>query len=363
MRVVQVTESLEIGGAERVVVVLANDLARRHAVTIICTKRIGALAAQLDPAVRVICTGAREGNDPRLVGKLRRELRTLDAEVVHTHDWGGFLETMLAAKLAGARRRVHTVHGAYMAYPPGFASTCKKSLRHWLERRVAPRGAVVCVSDALRQHVVEEVGLPDRALVTIANGIEVGPPLARAPRVAGAPRFITVGRLAAVKNVTMLLQAFAEAVGRHPGATLRIVGDGPERPMLERRASELGIAARVEFLGFRSDTDALLAEADAFVLASLSEGIPMAVLEAMRAGLPVIATRVGGIPATVLDGETGVLVDSGDAPALARVLCRAAAAPAEFAALGMAGYRRVAEHFSMAAMVRGYERLYGAGTA
>jgi glycosyltransferase involved in cell wall biosynthesis len=172
-----------------------------------------------------------------------------------------------------------------------------------------------------------------------------------------------VGRLAAVKNVGMLLDSFARVVARFPAATLRIVGDGPERAALERRAVELGVASQVGFLGFRSDTDALLADADAFVLASFSEGIPMAVLEAMRAGLPVIATRVGGIPATVTDGGTGVLVDSGDVDALARALGRAAAEPGEFDSLGLAGYRRVAEHFSMDAMVRSYERLYGAGSS
>jgi glycosyltransferase involved in cell wall biosynthesis len=119
----------------------------------------------------------------------------------------------------------------------------------------------------------------------------------------------------------------------------------------------------VQFLGFRSDTDALLGDADAFVLASLSEGVPMAVLEAMRAGLPVIATRVGGIPATVQDGTTGVLVDSGDGDALARALATVAVEPDVFAAMGLAGYRRVAEQFSMAAMVRSYERLYGVDAA
>jgi len=363
VRVVQVTESLEIGGAERVVVVLANDLARRHSVTVVCTKRIGGLAPGLDPSVRVICLGSGEGNDPRLVARLRRELKSAGADVVHTHDWGVFLETMLAAKLERTPRRVHTVHGAYMSYPPGFVSRFKKALRHWVERQLSPRGYIVCVSDALRQHVAEEVGLPDRAMVTIQNGIEVGVAPMRSPRIAGAPRFITVGRLAAVKNVGMMLDAFARVVAQFPVATLRIVGDGPERVALERRSAELGIASQVEFMGFRSDTDALLGGADAFVLASLSEGIPMAVLEAMRAGLPVIATRVGGIPTTVLDGVTGVLVDSGDVDALARALVRVATASAEFDSLGLAGYRRVAEHFSMAAMVRSYERLYGAGTS
>ncbi len=361
MRVVQVTESLEIGGAERVVVVLANALARRHEVSIVCTKRTGALAQGLDPRVRVDCLGQGEGNDPRLIGRLYRYFRARRAEVVHTHDWGVFLDTMIAAKLARVRTRVHTVHGAYMAYPPGTWSARKKALRHWLERRVAPRGTIACVSDALRAHVTEEVGIAGDAMVTIPNGIAVGAPPPRAPDSA-AVRFITVGRLAPVKNVALLLDAFVQLVAAHPDVSLCIVGDGPERAALEQQAARLGITARVEFAGFRSDTDALLAAADAFVLASISEGIPMAVLEAMRAGLPVVATRVGGIPATVADGSTGILVESRDVAGLARALARIVTERRAAQAMGRAGFERVAALFSMDAMVSGYERLYGAET-
>lgn len=362
MRVVQVTESLEIGGAERVVVVLANALARRHQVSVVCAKRIGALAAGLDPRVKVDCLGKGEGNDPRLIAHLYRYFRTQRVDVVHTHDWGVFLDTMIAARLARVRTRVHTVHGEYMAYPPGKWPARKKALRHWLERRVAPLGTIACVSDALRAHVGAEVGIADEAMVTIPNGIAVGPPPVRAPLVpADTVRFITVGRLAPVKNVALLLDAFAQVVASHSNVSLRIVGDGPERARLEQQAAQLGISAQVDFAGFRSDTDALLGAADAFVLPSLSEGIPMAVLEAMRAGLPVVATRVGGIPTTVADGATGILVESRDVAGLGRALMRVIEDRGAAEAMGRAGFDRVAALFSMDAMVSGYERLYAAG--
>ncbi len=363
MRVVQVTESLEIGGAERVVVVLANALARRHEVSVVCAKRIGALAEGLDARVTVDCLGKGEGNDPRLIGHLYQYLRRNRVDVVHTHDWGVFLDTLIAARLARVRVCVHTVHGEYMAYPPGAWSALKKALRHWLERRVAPRGTIACVSDALRTHVRAEVGIAHEAMVTIPNGIAVGAPPVRPLSTHGARpvRFITVGRLAAVKNVGMLLEAFAQVVAAHPQVSLRIVGDGPERARLEQQAAQLGVAKQVDFAGFRSDTDALLGAADAFVLASISEGIPMAVLEAMRAALPVVATRVGGIPNTVADGATGILVESRDVAGLAGALTRIVTERAAAEVMGRAGFERVAALFSMDAMVSGYERLYGAG--
>jgi len=117
----------------------------------------------------------------------------------------------------------------------------------------------------------------------------------------------------------------------------------------------------VKFLGFRSDVDALLAQADVFVLTSLSEGIPMAILEAMKTGLPVVATRVGGVPATVEDGVTGLLVESGDERALTRALASLIEHPQSAVAMGAAGHARVQREFSVDAMVAAYEATYRAG--
>jgi len=364
MRIVQVTESLEIGGAERVVVTLANELARRHDCSVICLKQQGALAADL-AGVPVSCIDKREGNDPGAVLRLARALRRARAEVVHSHDWGGYLDVMMAAWLARVPVAAHTVHGKYMAYPPGRLAAFKKSLRHFCERRAARRyGNVICVSDALRAHVAEEVGLPESATRTIVNGVAVRP-LAR-ERVAqpGAARLVSVGRLAAVKNIALLIRAFAPLAARWPQLSLSIVGDGPERGALEKLAVELGLTGAVHFLGFRSDIDELLAQSDVFVLTSLSEGIPMSILEAMKSGLPVVATRVGGVPATVADGETGVLVDSGDERALTRALATLIEHPRSAQAMGEAGHARAAAQFSVDAMVSAYESVYrGAGSA
>jgi glycosyltransferase involved in cell wall biosynthesis len=358
MRIVQVTESLEIGGAERVVVTLANELARRHETLVVCLKRVGPLAADLR-ASPVTCLDKREGNDPGVVLRLARQLRASRADVVHAHDWGCYLDAMGAAWLAGVPVAVQTVHGEYMAYGPGRLTALKKSLRHFLERRAAAHfGNVVCVSDALRAHVGAEIGIPEDRLLTISNGVQV-PPLVRTRRAErGALRIISVGRLAAVKNYGLLLRAFAAIAATSPRASLTLVGDGPERAPLERLAGELGVAGAVRFLGFRTDIDELLAQADVFALTSTSEGIPMSILEAMKSGLAVVATRVGGVPATVADGETGLLVDSGDEAMLARALHALNEDPGRVASLGVNGHARVLARFSVDAMVAGYETLY-----
>ena len=358
MRIVQVTESLEIGGAERVVVTLTNALAARHETSVICLKQVGALAADLAGSP-VTCLRKGEGNDPGAMMRLARALRAARAEVVHAHDWGCYLDAMGAAWLADVPVAVQTVHGAYMAYPPGLLNGIKKSLRHFLERRAEARyGNVVCVSDALRAHVSQEIGIADARLLTIANGVQV-PPRAQARQGEhGALRFISVGRLAAVKNYALLLRGFAPLVARFPGTTLTLVGDGPERAALEKLAADCGIGASVRFLGFRSDIDELLAQADVFVLSSLSEGIPMSILEAMKSGLSVVATRVGGVPATVIDGETGLLVASEDEPALTAALATLLANPARASAMGMAGHARALARFSVDAMVAAYEAVY-----
>jgi sugar transferase (PEP-CTERM/EpsH1 system associated) len=358
MRIVQVTESLEIGGAERVVVTLANALSARHETSVICLKKLGALARDL-PESAVSCLGKREGNDPGAILRLARALRQARADVVHAHDWGCYLDTMSAAWLARVPVAVHTVHGEYMTYAPGRLNALKKSLRHFFERRAASRfGNVVCVSDALRAHVAEEIGIVDSRLRTIANGVQVGP-LARTRRCEpGALRFISVGRLAAVKNYALLLRAFAPLAARWPGSTLTLVGDGPERASLEKLTAELRIGGNVQFLGFRSDIDELLAQSDVFVLASLSEGIPMSILEAMKSGLSVVATRVGGVPATVVDGETGILVASEDEAAFTGALASLVEDPPRVQAQGAAGHARALAKFSVEAMVAAYESLY-----
>jgi sugar transferase (PEP-CTERM/EpsH1 system associated) len=360
MRIVQVAESLDFGGAERVVVDLSNALARNHEVSVVCVKRVGELASQLSPGVQVQCLNKPEGTDLRLPLRLARLFENRRADVVHIHHWGVFLEATFAASRAGVQTILHTAHGKY---PQG--SGVKQALRHWLERRASGRcKRVVCVSDALLAYVVEEIGLRPELLQTIVNGIDVAE--LREPRNARGQEefvFVAVGRLAAVKNYPLMLEAFAEASARAGQLRLLIAGDGPERGTIEALVAERRLESKVRLLGFTQDVNSVLKNADAYVISSLSEGTPMAVLEAMRAGLPVLATRVGGLPTVIREGETGLLVPSGDVTALSRAMVELASDPGRSRAMGDAGYRHVLGHFSLRSMVAAYENLYANGRA
>jgi len=359
LRVLHVIESLEFGGAEKVAIDLANEMAARHQVTICCVKRRGDLARSVDPKIPVLCLGKGEGNDYWLPFRLGRIVRASRIEVLHTHEWGVFLEGALAGFLARTPVLVHTVHGPYPAYAPGWRSRLKLALRHALERH-AIRGfaKLVTVADSIQAYIRDDIGIGVGRMTTIHNGIRIGSAAQRRAARDGGVTFISVGRLAKIKNHKTMIRAFHATGERH--SRLLLVGDGPERAALEALARELGMERRVEFLGFRHDVAELLAASDAFVISSDHEGVSIAVLEAMRAGLPVVGTRVGGMPETVRDGLTGLLVPAGDAGAMARALRSLIESPDLRAQLGSEGRRYLEAEFSIETMVFRYEQVYRA---
>lgn len=357
IRILQLIESLEFGGAEKVVIDLANQLAVHHAVTICCVKRLGELAGDVDPRVRVLCLEKGEGNDYRLPFRLARIAAASGIEVIHTHEWGVFLEGTLAGVLARTPVMVHTVHGPYTAYPSGGRSRLKRSIRHAIERRAIRRFAkLVTVADSMQEYIRDEIGISASRMTTIHNGIRMEPLIQGNTARNSCVTFISVGRLAKIKNHALMIRAF-RATGEKRSRLL-LVGDGPERAALEALARELGLGGRVEFLGFRHDVAELLATSDAFLISSDHEGLSIAVLEAMRAGLPVIGTRVGGMPEAVQEGRTGLLVAKGDVEAMARAMRLLLDSPDERARLGSEGRRYLEAEFSIESMVSRYEQFY-----
>lgn len=358
MRILHVIESLEFGGAEKVVIDLANAQSRNNEVAICCVKRLGDLRNEVVDGVQVFCLNKAEGNDPLIAVRIARWVRAHHVEVLHTHNWGVFLEGALARLLAPRVMAINTVHGPYMDYPPGLVARTKRGLRHLAERVLAPAYArVIVVSAAIAHYIETDIGIAPHRLATLHNGIDTNAPARRecADRVV---QFIAVGRLAAIKNHRLLLEAFARVVDVHPNARLTLVGDGPERAELESRADERGIASRVWFAGFRHDIADQLARADVFVVSSDYEGVSIAVLEAMRAGLPVVGTDVGGMSETVESGVTGLLVPARDTAALANAMAKLAGDQNCRERMGALARRRLVEHFSIDAMLRQYERHY-----
>jgi glycosyltransferase involved in cell wall biosynthesis len=198
--------------------------------------------------------------------------------------------------------------------------------------------------------------LPAHQVEVVRNGIDTRRFAFAGPRAGGPAVF--VARLAPEKDVPTLLRATALICRQRPGFRLAIAGDGPSLPEMRRLVSDLNIADRVQFLGLVHNVPALLAEARLFVLSSISEGVPLTLLEAMASGLPVVATSVGGTPEVVNDCETGLLVPPRDPPALAAAMTRLLDDNDLARTMGEAGRRRVERHFDIRQMVATYERIY-----
>jgi sugar transferase (PEP-CTERM/EpsH1 system associated) len=303
--------------------------------------------------------GKRPGLDPRMVPALVRLLRRERVDVIHAHNQAAALYGGLAGLLCG-RPLVVTRHGASYG----------KDLSHLMLGRVGALIAkrVVCVGQEACQVARRVDHVPEARLRLIYNGVDTGlyrpDPVARA-RVRAElgltpqePAFISVGRLSAEKDYPTLLKALALLGESGPVPRLLMVGDGPERPALERATGELGLGGAVLWLGERQDVPRLLAACDAFALSSLSEGVSIAILEAMAVGLPVAATLVGGNLELVEQGRTGLLGPPADPPALAQALGQLLGDLAGARAKGQAARARAEERFSLAATAGAYAGLY-----
>ncbi len=364
MRVLHVVPNLVPYGLQRMVAILAARADRsRFEISIVSLydEEPGSLAAQLQSeGVRVFHLGKRRGLDVRMFGRIAKVLRQVRPDIIHTHNY--VLRYTLPATLAfRTRLAVHTIHNV--------ADHEVDGLGVWLQRH-AFRGAVhpVVIAESAAESFERVYRMPRPAL--ILNGIEVARySRPRAPRENGDVRFVCVARFFPQKNHRDLLAAFAAGPARMPHCRLWLAGDGYLRPELEQQARELGIAAQVEFLGRREDVAGLLAECDVFVLASLWEGNPLSVMEAMAAGLPVVVTAAGGVPELVESETHGMVVAPGDVPALAEAMLRVARDPALRQAMGDAGAAHARARFDYGRMVEDYEALYeqlmppGTGTA
>jgi glycosyltransferase involved in cell wall biosynthesis len=283
-----------------------------------------------------------------------RALRKVRPAVFHAHLTTplGCKYGLLAARLANVPGIVGTVH-----LVPGVGSGFRYGLSQRLISACLQR--YIAVSQAIADRLLTGLRVPPRKLRVIQNGIplaRLGTPTRSAERASTQrrPVVLVVARLEEQKGHAYLL----EAAQHIPEVDLAFAGEGSKRSELEAQADALGLADRVRFLGFRSDVPDLLAECDIFVLPSLCEGMPLAVLEAMAARKPVVATAISGIDETVVHGVTGVLVPPGDPAALANAIWSLLADPEASMRLGMAGRARVEREFQAETMVARVESVY-----
>ena len=290
--------------------------------------------------------------DLRGLLELHRLCRRERPDILHTNSSKAGVLGCLAGFLAGVPVRVFTAHGwAFMAF-----SGTKARFYLWthrLIRRLATR--IVCVAEQELALGVAVGACSVERSVVIYNGIDVGAAIQARPD-GDPPVVVTVGRLKAPKDYATLVQA----LGRLQAGSFRavLIGGGPDRPLVEEAIREHGLETGVELLGERDDVPEQLAEADVFALSSTSEGLPLSVIEAMAAGLPVVATAVGGVPELVVEGETGLLAPARDPEALAQALGQLLDDRGLRERLGEAGRARAEERFDLPRFREAHIALY-----
>jgi glycosyltransferase involved in cell wall biosynthesis len=308
--------------------------------------------------------------DLRAAFRLAAIIRRLRPEILHTHTAKAGAVGRVAALLAGAARPpivVHTFHGHVLR---GYFDPVRTGVFRRLERSLArSTTALIAVSPEVRDDLVALGVAPKEKFAVVRLGIELD------RRVGGGadgradtrellgipPDGFTVGwigRMTGVKRTDDVLLAVRRLRERGVEARLCMVGDGPDRDGVEERAHELGIARNCLFLGYQDDVAPFYAAFDALVLASGNEGTPVSAIEALASGRPVVATRVGGVPDVVRDGEDGFLVEAGDVEAMADRLALLAADPGLSARLGETGRARVLPRYSVGRLIDDVDLLY-----
>lgn len=306
-------------------------------------------------------------DDWRAFFRLWKLFRRERPSVVHTHTAKAGALGRLAARLAGVPVVVHSFHGhVFHGYFDSFWSKLIVCVERALGRLTDC--IVIAGGSALRDDIVRYRIVPTDKIVLIPYGIDLQPYLnAHSERgrfraslgISSTTRLIgIVGRLVSVKNHRMFLAAAQKVCAAFPQACFVVVGDGELRPELEGEAVRLGLANRVIFTGWRRDLPAVYADLDLLALTSFNEGTGLVLVEAMAAGCPVVATRVGGVPDVVRDGITGRLVDTEDADGLASVIAKMLADSQQTRAMVEAARTDVARRYTIEALVRHTESLY-----
>jgi len=362
LRVLHVVEAMHQGGAETLVVEHVRH-AGAGVESLVCALNRGGPAMEAAEALgaRTFVLGDAPDRLSRLI-QLARLMRSERVAVANGHNPTGGLYAALAGKLAGVPVVVRTEHSIHYR---GRHSALYPSLIEPLVTLLTRR--VIGVCEAVRESHAVRLRWAESRFVTIANGISQ----ARAARAREAVRnelgiaegdrvVLTIASLTPQKAQHVLIDAFAWLHPRVPGARLLIAGEGPLQAALESRARASGAGDRVRFLGPRADVADLVQAADLFALSSVREGLPITLLEAMRAGCPAVATHVGGAREAIEDGVTGRIVPPGEPVALGQALLELLSDPVRARALGAAGRERWARCFTAERMVSETEALYRA---
>lgn len=367
--VVHVVYRLAVGGMENGIVNLINHMpSDRYRHAIICLTDYSEFRNRImTPEVKVVALRKKAGHDLLSYVRFWRALQDLSPAIVHTRNLAA-IEYQFMSAAAGVPARVHGEHGRDVYDLSG------SNRRYRLLRRLVNPFIhhYTAVSDDLSRWLRVSIGVDRECVTQIYNGVdtvrfrprtgsraEIGPPGFAS---AGTVVIGTVGRMQAVKDQLTLVRAYLHLLKQDPGMHKRVrlvlIGDGPLRKEAMTLVQMAGADALAWIPGERDDIPELIRQFDIFVLPSLAEGTSNTLLEAMAAGLPIVATRVGGTPEIVEEGQTGLLVPPSDPAAMAQAIRTYVDIPALLLAHGQAGRRRVEQSFSMQSMVQGYLQVY-----
>lgn len=361
-RILHLFVTLPVGGAENLLLSILRRLdPQRFSSLVCCIGERGALGEQ------VIAMGFpvtefhllhKGGMDRRVVPALIDLIRRERIDLVHSHLYHANFYGRLAARKAGVPA-VASIHNTYTKHK------WHRQLANWYLARHTT--AIIAGSEEIKQDVVRYDFVPESLIEVIPNSVDLARSHSSLPREqarqqlnlpGGAVVLGTVGRLEEQKGHRFLIEALAQLRQRGMDAYLLLVGDGREAQALRDLSANLGLEQRVMFLGTRNDLGDLFRAMDLFVMPSLWEGLSLAMLSAMAAGLPVVATSVGGVRQVLGDDEYGFTVPPGDATVLASRIEACLATPGELVRMGEMGRRQICENYSDEVMVRRLEAVY-----
>jgi glycosyltransferase involved in cell wall biosynthesis len=367
LHVVHAVLSLDVGGLEKIVISLVRvGRQQGQKVTVICVEKPGKLAAEAEAeGATVITLDKLPGRSPEHIQRAAKVLIDVKADVIHSHQIGAAWYVGQAARYLGNLPILHTEHGNQFSRSISWWATLKTRIFFHQAARFIDR--FCCVSQEIADTVVRWMTVPKHKVEVIPNGIrsEASEGLRSPEQVRfalgipkGSPVVGSVGRLNEVKCQHLLIRAIARVRETVPDVRVLLVGDGEERARLETLANELGLRDRTHFAGYQSQPDEFLGIMSVFALTSRSEGFPVSLLEAWRAGVPAICSSVGGIPRILTNERDGLLFPPNDVEALASCLVRILGDRDLGSRLADNGLHLVRERYSLERIGAEYEVRY-----
>jgi sugar transferase (PEP-CTERM/EpsH1 system associated) len=360
VNVFHLIQGLEFGGLENVTLNLLGNLNKElYKTSICCFDTLGDLSNRISGDIKVHFLKRKQGIDYFYPFKLAKLLKKKGVQILHLHNSTAFFYGVIAGKLAGIPAIVYTEH-ARDIFPNLKVRIADKLLSYFTDK-------IIVVADYLKKNLIEYEKFDGEKIFVIYNGINPAEFNIKTDHIkkrreldidVNVPVIGIVARLDPIKNHACLINAMKHVINKFPEAVLLIIGGGPVHSELESLVKDLKLEKNVRFLGTRADVPELMSVIDVFVLCSRSEGLSVTLLEAMAAGKPVVATRVGGTPELIEHDINGLLVESDDEEGLSKALIELLTDKSKSLKLGEAAGRKINDSFTLAHMVKKYEKIY-----